>query len=305
MDLPELRTRSQLHRAGYSDVELRQLLRAGQLTPIRRGTYLCGPAPEDPGVRHAVAARATLDRLAADAAASHITAAVLHGLPTWRVGLDRVHITRFRPGSGSRATAGVHVHGAPLHPGETVIVAGVPVTSMARTLVDVARTVPFEQAVVVADAALRGGLVQPGELAAALARAGQWRGVPDARRALSFADGRSESVGESRSRVAILRAGLPVPVPQWQVLDRDGSVIARTDFGWPGLRTVGEFDGRIKYGRLLRPGQDAGDVVFAEKLREDRLRDLGLAVVRWTWADLTDFTRTADRLRRRLAPDPV
>jgi hypothetical protein len=34
---------------------------------------------------------------------------------------------------------------------------------------------------------------------------------------------------------------------------------------------------------------------FAEKLREDRLRDDGLAVVRRTWTDLSDFTRVADR----------
>jgi hypothetical protein len=95
-----------------------------------------------------------------------------------------------------------------------------------------------------------------------------------------FSDGGSESVGESRSRVALDRAGLPPPVLQWKVTDRDGELIGRTDFGWPQLRTVGEFDGRVKYGRLLRPGQQPGDAVFAEKLREDRLRDQGLSVVR-------------------------
>jgi hypothetical protein len=61
---------------------------------------------------------------------------------------------------------------------------------------------------------------------------------------------------------------------------------------------VGEFDGKIKYGRLLRPGQDAGEVVYAEKLREDALRDTGLSVVRWTWQDLETFDEVATRLRR-------
>jgi hypothetical protein len=70
------------------------------------------------------------------------------------------------------------------------------------------------------------------------------------------------------------------------------------DFGWPGLRTVGEFDGRVKYVRLLRPGQDPGDVVFEEKRREDDLRDAGLQVVRWGWDDLGDFDLVAARLRR-------
>ncbi len=42
---------------------------------------------------------------------------------------------------------------------------------------------------------------------------------------------------------------------------------------------MGEFDGRIKYGRLLRPGQEAGDAVFEEKRREDAIRDEGWKVV--------------------------
>ncbi len=96
----------------------------------------------------------------------------------------------------------------------------------------------------------------------------------------------------------MLRAGLPAPVPQWEVSDDGGKLIGRVDFGWPELRTVGEFDGRLKYGRLLRAGQSAADAVFDEKIREDALRGQGLAVVRWTWADLDTFDAVAERLRR-------
>ena len=46
------------------------------------------------------------------------------------------------------------------------------------------------------------------------------------------------------------------------------------------------FDGRVKSGWLPRPGETAADAVYAEKLREDVLRDLGWQVVRWTYADL-------------------
>jgi hypothetical protein len=88
---------------------------------------------------------------------------------------------------------------------------------------------------------------------AALDRARGCPGVPVARRVVAFADGRSESVGESRSRVAIAAAGLPPPELQWSMRLDHG--MAYTDFAWPELRTVGEFDGRVKYGRLLRPGQ--------------------------------------------------
>jgi hypothetical protein len=343
VDLPELLSRTQLRAAGYSDVELRRLLLAGELVAVRPGSYLRGAPPDDPRIRHLVLARATLGRLGAGAVASHVTAAALHGLPLWRIPLDRVHLTRVPRGSGGRSNRRVHVHAAPLDPQEVCLVAGTPVTSVARTIVDLARTRPFEEAVVVADAALRGtddgadpdrsparrgdaggpvpvsgtagdprrangagpGPLDPGALTAALARAARWPGAPSARRALAFADGRSASVGESRSRVAISRAGLPAPVLQWPVADRDGRLIGYTDFGWPDRCLVGEFDGRVKYGRLLRPGQQPGDAVYQEKLREDRLRDQGLAVLRWTWTDLSDFAAVADRLRRRLARGPT
>ena len=39
---------------------------------------------------------------------------------------------------------------------------------------------------------------------------------------------------------------------------RDGRLIGYVDFGWPEQRTVGEFDGRVKYGRGLTPGGDPG-----------------------------------------------
>jgi hypothetical protein len=298
VDLPPLLDRAQLHAAGYSDRELRQLLRRGELTPVRRGSYLRGVPPAGAPARHALAARAAVARLAAGAVCSHVTAAVLHGLPVWQVPLGRVHVTRAPNGSGSRTNARVHVHVARLRADEIGEVAGIPVTSVARTVLDVARTVPFEAAVVVADAALRA--VDRAALPDALAGADGWPGIRAARRAIEFSDGGSESVGESRSRVALDRAGLPKPVLQWKVTDRDGELIGYTDFGWPQLRTVGEFDGQVKYGRLLRPGQQPGDAVFAEKLREDRLRDQGLSVVRWTWADLAHFGPVADRIRRRL-----
>ncbi len=308
MELPPLYRRSQLLAAGYSDVELRRLLRTGALTPVRRGTYLGGEPPDDAALRHALAARATLDQLGSGAVFSHVTAAVLLGLPVWGISLERLHATRSRRSGGRRSRA-VLLHSAALRPDEIGVAAGLPVTCLARTVVDLARTMAFEPAVAVADAALHGDRnavprrdpLDPAELASALGRVGRWPGAPAARRAIAFADGRSDGVGESRSRVALLRSRLPAPLLQWKVTGRDGRLIGYVDFGWPNKHTVGEFDGRIKYGRLLRPGEDPGDAVFAEKLREDRLRDENLAVVRWTWSDLRDFRPVADRLRIRLA----
>ena len=117
---------------------------------------------------------------------------------------------------------------------------------------------------------------------------------------MAFSDGRSESVGESRSRVLLHRWGVAPSALQFDVHRHDGSRIGRTDFAWEGRRVLGEFDGRIKYGRLLRPGQEAGDVVFEEKRREDAMRDEGWGVVRWVWADLGVPQRLAARVRRSL-----
>jgi hypothetical protein len=52
---------------------------------------------------------------------------------------------------------------------------------------------------------------------------------------------------------------------------------------------------------LLRPGQDPGDAVFEEKLREDEIRDHAWKVVRWTWRELDAPGVVADRLRRAFA----
>lgn len=99
----------------------------------------------------------------------------------------------------------------------------------------------------------------------------------------------------------MIEQGLPGPVPQYEIRDNSGSRSAWVDFCWPDLRTIGEFDGKIKYGRLLRPGQRIEDVVYAEKRREDWLRELGWLVVRWVWADLEAPALLAARLQRAFA----
>jgi hypothetical protein len=300
--LPLLLFRPALIAGGFADSELQRGRRAGELAVVRRGAYVSADDQRlaDPVQRHTLSVAAEIRRVAPGAVVSHVSAAVLYGLPVWRVPLERVHVTRARP-TGARAGRSVVVHSAPLAPEEIVRVGDVWVTSPARTAVDLARTSPFESAVVTIDAALRRGLVTAESLAAALQRATGWRGVPAARRAVAFANGGSESVGESRSRVALLHAGLPAPTLQWEVW-HGGKLVGRVDFAWPDRRTVAEFDGKIKYGRLLRPGQEPGDAVFEEKVREDNLRASGLHVVRWTWPDLDTFAPIATRLHAALTP---
>jgi hypothetical protein len=99
----------------------------------------------------------------------------------------------------------------------------------------------------------------------------------------------------------IHRAGLPAPVLQFDVYDERGRWLGRSDYSWHGGRLLGEFDGKIKYGQLLKPGQSPGDAVFNEKRREDLLRDTGARVVRFVWAELDQPAEAIERISRALA----
>jgi hypothetical protein len=291
---------------GYTDKQLRVLRRTGELSPVRPGAYLkIGPGEVDLEVGSAARHRATVlaaaRRLAPGSVISHISAAVLHDLPLWLPSghqpTDRVQVTRDRR-TGARRSPYLDLHSAALHPDDVVGMDGLLVTSVARTVVDLARSLPFERALIPADAALHQHRTTPAELALAIERGAHRPGNAAARRLVAFADAGAESPGESRSRVAIAQAGLPAPRLQYDLRVERRSW--RVDFWWEQARVVGEFDGRSKYGRALAPGGDPGEAVFAEKRREDALRAAGCSVIRWTWADLADFAPIAKRLRQAL-----
>jgi hypothetical protein len=301
---PRLVLRPQALTAGLDDDEIRARLHRGEWETLQRGAYLVGPDRPDRRQRHHLAVRATLAGLRTPAVVSHCSAAALHDLPLWRVPLDQVHVTRHPPArSGDDNRLRSHV--ARLDPEDVVLLDGTAVTSVARTVVDLARCLPFAPALAVADAALLGQRATGPQLFAVLDRGVGTRGTRSARRVVAAADGRSESVGESRSRALMLDAGLLMPDLQVEVRRDDGRLVGRSDFGWREHRLLGEFDGQVKYGRLLRPGQEPGDAVFEEKRREDALRDEDWRVVRWTWPDLgmqrllvARWTRALDRSLR-------
>jgi hypothetical protein len=171
--------------------------------------------------------------------------------------------------------------------------------SLVRVL-DLCRTVPIEQAVAAGDRALAYGLVRT-VLDDCLAQMTRQPGIRQARRAVALLDPRSESPGESVSRVRLRHDGVPAPELQQDIYAGNGKFVARVDFYWEDQRTIGEFDGKIKYGRLLKPGQSMEDAIFAEKVREDALRDLGWQIVRWLWADLYRPGVICDRVLRAFA----
>jgi hypothetical protein len=281
---------------GYTSDDLARMTRAGELVRVRRGAYADPPGRDlDPRVAHLRLLEATMAQCGPGAVISHTSAAAVHDLPVWREHLDRVHVTRDRRGGGS-VRRWVRVHGAPLAPDAIVELDGRPVTSLARTVADLGCMLPLVQSVAAGDAALT--RIDRRAIEAVLEGQAGRTGIGRARRMVTLLDSRSESAGESFSRVVFHQNKLPVPEPQYRVVAPDGRFVGRCDFGWPEFGVLGEFDGRTKYGRLLRkPGQTAEDVLIDEKRREDRLRALGWVVIRWMWSDLVHPDPLLDQLR--------
>jgi hypothetical protein len=141
------------------------------------------------------------------------------------------------------------------------------------------------------DAALGRGLATMAELEAVAARCRNWPGIAKARRALALTDARAESPLESISQLALTKHRLPAAVLQQSIYDSRLRFRGRVDFYWDEFGVVGEADGHAKY--RLSPNS-----LIEEKLRQERLEELGLIVVRWGWADVGEPTALERRIRQ-------
>ena len=274
------RTLFQLRAEGWTNRQVAQAVRDGELAHPTHGVYLA-PAKVSDADAHLNRARAILMRQGTSAVLSHESAGVAHGVPLRYRNPPVVHFTVPPPLRGRRRPD-YHAHSAALEANQVITKHGVPMTSLTRTIIDVMRTTPYIWAVIAADWALGHGVSREALLAFADVHRGA-HGVPVLRQAALFADGDAQSPAESASRVSMARAGLPAPVLQFEVISPHGWE-ATSDFGWPAHGVVGEVDGKAKYGALLRPGRSARDAIMAEKAREEHIRQAGWWPVRWTWA---------------------
>ncbi|MQY19214.1 type IV toxin-antitoxin system AbiEi family antitoxin domain-containing protein [Nocardia macrotermitis] len=271
---------------GLSDADLRRLCRHGLWHRVRTGHYLSTPAESLSAVdRHRALVRATIAATADVAVVSHVSALVGHELPTWRIRLDRAHLTRTRR-NGARIGRLLVLHAGQLAADEIVTVAGIRYTSAARTIIDIARTEEFAPAVVAGDAALHHGAVTTSQLREQVRRARARPGYRQAAHVLTFLDGRSSGIGESRLRVVMAAAELPAPEVQARILSPDNGFVARVDCLLPEFGVAIDFDPGPEIGPD-RP-EAARRAAFATELREDRLRALGWVPVRYTWDELDD-----------------
>lgn len=294
--------RGQAIQAGYSGDDIDYLLRRGEWVAVRRGAYVERDVLDamDEVERHRALIHAVVRSLHRPAVVSHTSAVVMHGLPVWNLDLGHVHVSRSDLHS-ARIEAGVHHHAGDVKDGDVVIVDGLPVMGLPRTVIDTARISPFEPAVCVGDAAARRDALVPAVALERLDEMRDWQGSRNAGAVVAFIDGRSESVGESRLRVLFRNVGLPAPELQVEFHTPSGLFIARSDFYFREQRTVGEFDGKQKYLGYAPKGESPGEVVWREKRREDELRRLGNEVERVIWVDFDRPRAVEYRFRQAFA----
>ena len=215
------------------------------------------------------------------AAISDASAAILYGLPV--LGSPAVPVLTAPARSGLRD--GVALRLTALDSAELDDWYGAPLTSVARTETDIARSSGRSAGLITADAALRKQLTTAEALSIAAESAAGRPGAVAARWVAENADALSESPLESLTRAAILVSGLPKPQLQVSI----PAAGARVDLLYAAERVVIEADGLLKYTDVT--------VLHEEKLRQERLERAGYRVVRVTWTDLMGAQQLATLAR--------
>ncbi|TWG99242.1 hypothetical protein L615_002700000230 [Nocardioides sp. J9] len=288
---------------GIDDNALQRALRGGFIVRIRQGAYALRDIWEHamPQDRHSLLLSAVRKQYDDTVAASHVSACIEQGGPTWGLDLSSVHVTSLDGSSERNQGKVVHHRGACRADDLTRDDFGW-ITAPTRTALDTASIAPQEPAVAVLDWFIQSGLTTRTQLEQGFAGMKHWPDTLALHRVLQLTDGYAESVGETRTRLLLRRQRIPAPIPQLEIRHPSGRVAGRVDFAWPERRVMLEFDGMQKYHRFRRPGESIEEMVIREKQREDLLRELtGWLMIRLVWVDLDYPQRTADRILRGFA----
>ena len=292
-------TRKEALAVGYHDHAIAGLVRSGAWVRVRRGAYAFGDGWSSLGVnqRYAVLCRAAVRQASTRVVLSHTSSANEYGAPLWEGDLSTVHLTRPDERAG-RAEAGIVQHRGALADGDVVVRNGREVMSATRTALELTLVCDVEHALVEIDYLLRQRFTTIEELRTRYGRMAHWPRSLATDLVLRLADGRSESVGETRARFLCWAQSLPAPIPNYPILDERGVEIARVDLAWPQLGVFLEFDGKVKYEEHRREGESIVDCVLREKQRESRICELtGWRCVRIVWSDLNRPAEVAARIR--------
>lgn len=285
-------TRAQAHAAGMTDHDIRLEVRRRAWIGVRRAVYveraLWDSLDEWRGKPLARDWAAHLT-MAKQHVMSHHSAGRAHDLSLLRPRRPELsHVTR--PGvGGSRTEHQVKHHKNQELPWVGTSAAGLPVTPLARTALDIAREDGLRAGLCAVDSAMRHG-VTLGDFLREAGLMRHWRWVTVAREAAGLGDPGAENAGETLARELVLESLPGEVVTQYPVRVRDGRVF------WVDM-LVGchaiEFDGRLKYGR------DGGGVAWDEKERQRLVCAEGLGMSRIIWDDFHGSRREEARDRIR------
>lgn len=201
--------------------------------------------------------------------------------------------------SGRRRRPGLRLYERTLGRDEIACREEIPTTTVARTLLELAATEPFENAVVAADSALRQGLCDLAELHAMVSGHSGSRGITRVRRVLAAADSGAQSPGETRLRLAFLAAGIPRPRTHHLLVDEDGRALAEGDLVDPERLLWHEYDGFAVHTQR--------SVFRRDRTRQRMLERRGWQVMRWTDLDLRTPTLIGREVTaaREVAPQRI
>lgn len=251
-------TRAQLLAAGLGRGAIEHRLRVGWMQRMHQAVYLIGPAPPTPVAR----ARAAV--LACDGAVvSHRSAAEMFGLLTQTSG--DVHVTVV--GRNPKPQPGIRLHRVGgFGRGEVTRMRGIPLTSVARTICDLAASEPPRDLEHAFQEALYREIVTDRALAVVLEREPRRRGARVIRALL-----RDPRMTRSEKERALLRlldqAQLPRPVTNVRV---HGYLL---DAYWPAEGLVVEFDGWKAHGhrQAYESNRKRDQVLLAHGIRVARV----------------------------------
>lgn len=298
-----LRLRRDLLADGLTDNQIARLTKAKVLQRIRRGAYVPYDEWQSLGAenRHRVLGRAVLRTTHESTVLTHASSLIERGISLWDVPLTTVHTSQLDRARASRRGRDWVPHGCRLQVEEVENHDGIPISVASRAAAEICCVVDVEHALVAVNGLLRARAMTVDDFAEAVTRTRFWPGSATADLVLRLADPRLESVGEDRFSYLCFRQSLPRPVPQLEIYDEVGRVVARLDFSWPEHGLFVEFDGRVKYRNHRRPGETLDDFLMREKRREEQVCQLtGWTCVRVAWADLAHPQLLAARLRRLL-----
>lgn len=165
-------------------------------------------------------------------------AAALHG-SIWVDGLtvvDLIHDNR-------HSQAGIRARGDRIEEDEIAVVDGIPITSAARTALDLGCWYSTTAAVAGIDALGRATRIKAADVELLAGRYPGRRGIVQARKAIALFDGGAQSPKESWLRIVLVEAGLPPPQTQIPVTDEFGDVTVYLDMGWEDVKVAVEYDG--------------------------------------------------------------